>query len=59
MSTAPVGYEKLTVTGKNTAIIRNMMFTIVTVEIKVELVEVEAMSVLGVSFCLFYLAYQS
>ena len=54
-----VGNKELAITVKNAVIIRNMMFTIIAVEIKIKLVEVEAMTILSVPFCLFYLAYQS
>jgi len=54
-----VGNEKLAITVKNAISIGNMMFTIVPVKIKVKFIEVEAMSILCISFCFFYFAYQS
>jgi len=54
-----VSDEKFTIADKNTASIGNMVLTIITVEIKVKLIEVEAMPILCISFCLFNLAYQS
>ncbi len=59
MSTSFMGNKKFAIAGKNTVIIGNMVFTIITVEIKVKLIEVEAVPILCISFCLFYLAYQS
>ena len=54
-----VGNEKLAIAVKNATIIRNMVFTIVAMKIKVKLIEVEAVSILSVPFCFFDLAYQS
>jgi len=59
MTTAFVGDKKLAIAGKNAIIVRNVVFTIVAVKIKVKLIEVEAMSILCISFCLFDLADQS
>jgi len=59
MSAAFVGNEKFAIAVKNTVIVGNVVFAIVTVKIKIKLIEVEAMSILCISFCLFYLAYQS
>jgi hypothetical protein len=54
-----VGHEKFAVAVKNTAIVRNVVLTIVTVKIKVKLIEVESVSILSVTFCFFDLTYQS
>jgi hypothetical protein len=59
MAAAFMGNEKLAIAIKNTLIVRNMVFAIVTVEIKVKLVEVKAVSILSVTLCLFDLADQS
>jgi hypothetical protein len=59
MAASLVGNKKFAVAVKNAVIVRNMVFTIIAVEIKVKLVEMEAMAILSVPFCLFYLAYQS
>ena len=59
MSAAFMGKKKLTIAVENTVIISNMMLAIIAMKIKIKLVEMEAMPVLCVSFCLFYLAYQS
>lgn len=57
MAASSVGNEKLTVAIKNTVVVGNMMFTIIAVKIKVKLIEVEAVPILCISFCFFYLAY--
>jgi hypothetical protein len=57
MAASFVCNKKLAIAVKNAIIIGNMMFTIVPVKIKVKPIEVEAMSVLCISFCLFYLTY--
>jgi len=57
MATSFMGNEKLAIAIKSALIIGNMVFTIVPVKIKIKLIEVEAVSILSVSFCLFYLAY--
>lgn len=59
MTAAPMGDEKLAIAIKNTFIIGNMVFTIVTVKIKVKLIKVEAVPILSVTFRLFKLADQS
>ncbi len=57
MAASSVGNEKLTVAIKNTVVVGNMMFAIIAVKIKVKLIEVEAVPILCISFCFFYLAY--
>jgi hypothetical protein len=59
MAASFVGNEKLAIAFKNTVIVGNMVFAIIAVEIKVKLIEVEAVSILSVPFCFFDLAYQS
>jgi hypothetical protein len=59
MAASFMGNEKFAIAVKNTTIVRNVVFTIVAVEIKVKLIEVEAVSILSVPFCFFDLAYQS
>jgi hypothetical protein len=59
VSASFMGKKELAITIKNTIIVGDMMFAIVAMEIKVKLIEVEAVSILCISFCLFYLAYQS
>jgi hypothetical protein len=54
-----MGNEKFAIAVENAVIIGNMVFTIVAMKIKVKLIEVEAVSILSVTFCLFYLTYQS
>lgn len=51
--------KKLAVAIKNAVLVGNMVFAIIAVEVKIKLIEVKAVSVLGVSFGLFNLAYQS
>jgi hypothetical protein len=59
MSAALMSQEEFAITGKDALIVTNVVFAIVTVEIKVKLVEVKATSVLSITFCFFYLADQS
>lgn len=59
MSATLMSDKKLTVAIKNAVIVGNMVFTVIAVEVKIKLIEVKAVPVLGVSFCLFYLTYQS
>ena len=57
MPAAPVSNEELAITVKNATAIGNVVFAIIAVEIKVKLIEVEAVPILCISFCFFYLAY--
>lgn len=59
VAAAFVGNEKLAIAVKNAFVVRNMVFAIVAVKIKIKLIEVEAAPVLCISFCLFNLADQS
>ena len=59
MAAAFMSKEKLTIAVKNAVIIRNMVFAVVAMKIKIKLIEVEAMPILRVTLCLFYLTYQS
>jgi hypothetical protein len=59
MPAAPVSDEKFTIAVKNAFIVRNMVFTIIAVEVQLKLIEVKAVPIFSVSFCLFYLTYQS
>ena len=59
MPTAFVGKEEFAITSKNAIVVRNVVFTIIAVKIKVKLIEVEAVSILSVPFCFFDLAYHS
>jgi hypothetical protein len=59
VTAALVGDEKFAVAIKNTFIVTNVMLTIIAVEIKVKLIKEETMSVLCVTFCLFYFSNQS
>jgi hypothetical protein len=59
MAASLVGNKKLAIAVKSAVIVRNMVFTIIAVKIKVKLIEVEAVPVLSVPFCFFNLAYQS
>lgn len=59
MAAALMGKEELAIAIKNAVIIRNMMFTIVAVKIKIKLIEVESMPILGITLCFFYLANHS
>ena len=59
MAASLMGNEEFAIAIKNAVIVRNMMFTIVAVEVEVKLIEVESTSILRVTFCLFNLTYQS
>jgi hypothetical protein len=56
---ALVGKEELTVTGVDTVLKSNMVIVIITLEGQIELVEEEAVPLLGISSCFFSFSYHS